>query len=657
MANPPQETIGKYRIIATLGFGSQGAVYRARDETLGREVALKVLHPHLATPDLIERFQREARIIASIPHPNIAGVSEIGESGGTHYIAIEYVPHSLAELMARGPMDVSRAISIAHQTALALEAARASENAITHHDVKPDNILLTSLDDGGAVKLIDFGIAHAEGMTSITQAGSQWGTPLYMPPEQWAGERGDTRSDIYSLGVVLYHMLAGHPPFDSDAANNVAKQTEIASQHQQTAAPPLRSMRGDIPEALDAIVAKCMAKPPSARYQTPGELAATLATLLWQDAPPAASIPPVRPSPPKPRNRMPLIAAAVFGAIIMAILAMLAIFQSGDTAPDLPPRIAAVALPADTPTALPPRAPSRSAPASSPTATRTPTLIEGEGVTEIVPVGATTISASGMIPPRLRYIAGSYTCALRKDGVAECWGSNSSGQSDPPAGSFVTISAGWSHTCALREGGAAECWGSNSSGQSDPPAGSFVTISAGWKHTCALREGGAAECWGNGQSAPSDESFVAISAGGGYTCALRENGAAECWGENRYGQSDSPAGSFIAISAGYNHTCALREDGEVECWGDDEYGLTDPPTGAFVAISSNVIHTCALRGDGAAECWGDNSVGQSNPPAGSFVAVSAGTAHTCALREDGEVECWGDNEYGQSNPPGGVFRR
>ena len=212
MANAPQETIGKYRILATLGGGSQGAVYRARDETLGREVALKVLHPHLATPDLIERFRREARIIASIPHPNIAGISEVGESGGQHYIAIEYVPHSLAELIARGALDVTSAVSIAYQTALALEAARASENAITHHDVKPDNILLTSLDTGASVKLIDFGIAHAEGMTSITQTGSQWGTPLYMSPEQWAGERGETRSDVYSLGVVLYHALAGIAP-------------------------------------------------------------------------------------------------------------------------------------------------------------------------------------------------------------------------------------------------------------------------------------------------------------------------------------------------------------------------------------------------------------------------------------------------------------
>ena len=664
MANPPQETIGKYRIIAALGGGSQGAVYRARDETLGREVALKVLHPHLVTPDLIERFRREARIIASIPHPNIAGVSEIGEHDGRHYIAIEYVPHSLAELMARGPLDVSRAVSIAHQTALALEAARASENAITHHDVKPDNILLTSLEADPVVKLIDFGIAHAEGMTSITQAGSQWGTPLYMPPEQWAGERGDARSDIYSLGVVLYHALAGRPPFDSDAANNVVKQTEIARQHQQTSAPPLRSIRGDIPETLDAIVAKCMAKPPSARYQTPGELATALAGMLGQIAPPAASIPPVqasrepsvRTSPPKPRNRMPLIAAAIFGAIILAVLtAMIVMSQSGDSAPDLPPRITLVALPADTPTPYPvqptytplPTSTPPPAPAPSPTATLTPVAVEYDGIEEGAAIDRTSLSTGW-----------DHICALREDGAAECWGVNRYGQSTPPDETFVAISAGGHTTCALREDGEVKCWGQNS--YVPPPAGPFVAISTGWDNNCGLREEGKAECWGSNDSGKSDPpagSFVAISVGGNHTCGLREEGKAECWGYGNYGLANPPAGSFVAISAGNFHTCALREEGKAECWGNNDYGKSDPPAGTFAAISAGLEHTCALRENGTAECWGDNQSGKSDPPAGTFVAISVGGNYTCALREDGAAECWGGNWPGHSDPPGGFFRR
>ena len=133
--------LGKYRVIASLASGSQGTVYRAYDPTTGRDVALKVLHPHLATPDAVERFRREGWIVASISHPNIAGISEIGEYNGSHFIAIEYVPHSVGELIRQGPMDIARAVSIAHQTARALEAARVSRHGITHHDVKPDNLL------------------------------------------------------------------------------------------------------------------------------------------------------------------------------------------------------------------------------------------------------------------------------------------------------------------------------------------------------------------------------------------------------------------------------------------------------------------------------------------------------------------------------------
>ena len=376
--------IGKYRIIESLASGSQGTVYRAYDPTLEREVALKVLHPHLATPDVVERFRREGRIVASISHPNIAGISEIGEHNGAHFIAIEYVPHAASELVGRGAMDAVHAASIAYQTALALEAARASRRGITHHDVKPDNLLLTSLDAGGAVKLIDFGIAHAGGMTSMTQAGSRWGTPFYMPPEQWAGERGDTRSDVYSLGVVMYQMLAGRLPFDSDSENELARQNAIANQHLAAAPAPLRSVRADVPEALEAVVAKCMAKSPSERYQTPGELATALAAMLGVAAPNAtgAGVPrapvqtsaeptptpsadarqaassaprlhqPRGQSPPILRKRAPLLAAGVAAAFLAIVALIIVASQSGDDPPELPPRVIVVSPP-DTPTATP----------------------------------------------------------------------------------------------------------------------------------------------------------------------------------------------------------------------------------------------------------------------------------------------------------------
>ena len=434
MTNAPQEMIGKYRIIAKLASGSQGTVYRAYDPTLEREVALKVLHPHLATPDVIERFRREGRIVASINHPNIAGISEIGEHNGAHFIAIEYVPHAASELIRRGPMDVVHAASIAHQAALALEAARVSRHGITHHDVKPDNLLLTSLDIGGAVKLIDFGIAHAAGMASMTQAGSQWGTPLYMPPEQWAGERGDTRSDVYSLGVIMYQMLAGRVPFDSDAENALAQQKAIADQHLEAAPAPLRSAREDVPEELDALVAKCMAKSPSERYQTPGELANALAAMFGlaaQTASIAASRPSVRisPEPAKParrpsspraprpawrlppifdmlrlpadlRSRMPLIAAGGFGALVVILTIIVMASRPGDDAPPLPPRVVIVSPPTATPTPAP--APTaalaggsaRAAPTRAPTATPSPAVSAVDFI-------RSALSETPIAPPRV----------------------------------------------------------------------------------------------------------------------------------------------------------------------------------------------------------------------------------------------------------------
>ena len=411
MTNAPQEgMVGKYRIIERLGAGSQGTVYRAQDTTLGREVALKVLHP-MADPAVVARFEREARIVASISHPNIAHVFDIGEHGGLRFIAMEYVPnaHEASELIGRAPMDVVHAASMARQTALALEAARVK--GITHHDVKPDNLILTSLDAGGMVKLIDFGIAHAQGMASMTRAGAQWGTPFYMPPEQWAGERGDTRSDVYSLGVIMYQMLAGHVPFDSAAENNLVKQAEIARQHGERAAPPLRSIRGDVPEELDALIAKCMAKSPSERWRTPGELASALEGMFGFAAPEASLAPSsapaqARPSPPRrarrpssprpqraPRPSRPagqappifaglppvlrnrsLLAAGAIGALVALMALIIMASQSGDDEP--PPRIMVVAPPTHTPTPAATPRPAATAPRSeAPTPAPTPTWI------------------------------------------------------------------------------------------------------------------------------------------------------------------------------------------------------------------------------------------------------------------------------------------
>ena len=276
MTAPGPVAIGKYQVRRSLGAGSQGAAYLAYDPDLNREVAVKVLHPHLATGEVLRRFVGEARILARIDHPNIATVFDVGRDrqSGLYYFAMEYVPLSVEELLGRqGRLSANHAARVARQAASALEAARRA--GITHHDVKPENLLLTSLRADGSVKLIDFGIARAVD-SGGTQAGTMWGTPYYMSPEQWHSIRGDTRSDVYSLGVTLYRMVSGRPPFDSALENPAARNTEISLMHAQDDIPSL----DEVDDVLWEIIVRCMMKDPDERFQTPGDLAQALELYL-----------------------------------------------------------------------------------------------------------------------------------------------------------------------------------------------------------------------------------------------------------------------------------------------------------------------------------------------------------------------------------------
>ena len=273
MTTPGPVAIGKYRLRRSLGTGAQGVVYLAYDPDLGREVALKALHPHLATDEVLERFVREARILAQVDHPNIATVYDVGRDRqtGLYYFAMEHVPHSVEQMLEyEGGLDIDHAVRIIREAASALEAAR--QFGVTHHDVKPENLLITSLDDGGSVKLIDFGIARA-GESGGTQAGAMWGTPYYMAPEQWHSVRGDTRSDVYSLGVTLYRLVSGMLPFDSELENPVAHNTEISRMHAEDELPPLDEV---VDDALWEVIVRCLMKDPDDRFQTPGDLAYAL---------------------------------------------------------------------------------------------------------------------------------------------------------------------------------------------------------------------------------------------------------------------------------------------------------------------------------------------------------------------------------------------
>src|SRR5262245_53656526 len=214
------QTLGEFFVRRLLGRGGMGEVYEADQTALQRRVALKVLREELVNdPTYLQRFQAEARTIARIQHPNIVSVITIGEREGTHFMAMEFVDgRNLRDHIARqGALEEKDAVAILKKTAAALQ--RAHEEGVVHRDVKPENILITRRTPNrpSEVKVADFGRARRmAGDVSVTQSGMTMGTPLYMSPEQIRGQTVDPRSDVYSLGVTAYHMLAGEPPYSGE---------------------------------------------------------------------------------------------------------------------------------------------------------------------------------------------------------------------------------------------------------------------------------------------------------------------------------------------------------------------------------------------------------------------------------------------------------
>ena len=253
-------------------------VYLAEQQSLARQVALKVLASELASqPAYVERFQHEARSAAALVHANIVQVYEVGQANGSHFIAQEYVAgQNLSEWLRRhGRVEPGRVLDILRQVAAAL--SKAHEQSIVHRDVKPENIMLSR---SGEVKVADFGLARVttDDATGRTQAGVAMGTPLYMSPEQIEGRSIDSRSDIYSLGITAYHMLAGEPPFQGDTP------LAVAMQHVNKAPPPLAERAADTPQALIDVVQRMMAKQPENRYANPVDLLRALRQLAKQAA-------------------------------------------------------------------------------------------------------------------------------------------------------------------------------------------------------------------------------------------------------------------------------------------------------------------------------------------------------------------------------------
>ena len=294
----------RYRLLSPLGAGGMAVVYKAQDLALGRLVAVKILRePHTNDPEFLARFQQEARAAANLAHPNIVTVHDFGRDGGRNYIVMEYIEgKDLKTLIKEGaPFKVDRALDIAIQICAGIGYAHRS--GLVHCDVKPQNILVTP---DGRVKVTDFGIAKA--LASLQPGETTdivWGSPQYYSPEQAAGEMPTPASDVYSLGVVMYEMLAGRLPFVAST------QPALAMMHLRDEPPRLTLFNPALPETLERIVHKVMAKEPSARYRTADQLGRILISYRERGddltgAQPATGAPPAPPAPrlaPQPPAR------------------------------------------------------------------------------------------------------------------------------------------------------------------------------------------------------------------------------------------------------------------------------------------------------------------------------------------------------------------
>ncbi|HJV05434.1 MAG TPA: protein kinase, partial [Actinomycetota bacterium] len=268
MAEAPRVLSDRYEVRSTLGRGGMAQVYRATDRVLGRTVAVKVLSRRFSEDRrFVARFRREAQASAGLNHPHVVSVFDTGSHDGVHYIVMEYVEgETLGAILAReGPLPLDRAARIAADVAEALESAH--RQGLVHRDVKPGNVMI---DRQGRVKVVDFGIARAAADDTLTQTGTVLGTASYLSPEQARGDRVDARSDVYSLGCVLYEMVTGRTPFAADSS------VAMAFRHVNEEPRPPSELRPEVPAELDAVVMRALEKEPDHRFRSAAEMRGAL---------------------------------------------------------------------------------------------------------------------------------------------------------------------------------------------------------------------------------------------------------------------------------------------------------------------------------------------------------------------------------------------
>jgi hypothetical protein len=323
---------GRYKLEAKLGSGGMSTVYLARDSTLDRPVAVKVLHREMSEQeDQLQRFRQEARAVAKLSHPNVVAVIDAGEDGGHPYIVFEYVEgETLKQRINRvGALDAQEALAYAIEVARGLTVAHGRN--MVHRDIKPQNVLI---DSEGRAKLTDFGISRQLEQDGMTATGRVLGTTDYVAPEQAMGHPVDQRSDVYSLGVLLYEMLVGQVPFSADS------QVGVAMKHVNEELPDVQQRRPELSAAAALVVERATAKDPAERYQRVGEMIEDLSTALEVEAARAGATTGEATSvletvPPAERKlssggRWSRVAIAALLVVAVALLAAVLLISSGN---------------------------------------------------------------------------------------------------------------------------------------------------------------------------------------------------------------------------------------------------------------------------------------------------------------------------------------
>jgi eukaryotic-like serine/threonine-protein kinase len=333
MSLVPGAKLGPYEVLSAIGAGGMGEVYRARDTRLNRIVAIKVLSKHVsAQPELRERFEREARAISSLQHPNICTLHDIGQQDGIDFLVLEYVEgEPLDQRIAKGPLPIDQVLRYGAEIANALD--KAHRQGIVHRDLKPGNVIITK----SGAKLLDFGLAKLQEKSSmlsgpamdvtlatnkLTSEGMLVGTFQYMAPEQLEGKEADSRSDIFALGTVIYEMATGKPAFEGKSRASLI--AAILSSEPQ----PISTISPMSPPALDRVLKRCLAKDPDDRWQHAGDLASELRWIAEggsQSGVPAPVVP-----GKKHKHWAPWLIAAA--CAVLAVIAVL-LYLSADHAP------------------------------------------------------------------------------------------------------------------------------------------------------------------------------------------------------------------------------------------------------------------------------------------------------------------------------------